>query len=49
MLFSYTENLPEKGHFPATGAAGFSRGVRLYGKQFLSVHSLSLLRLGQLS
>ena len=29
---------PCKRHFPASGTAGFSRGIRLYGKQFLSVH-----------
>ena len=38
---------PQNADFPANGAAGFSRGVRLYGKQFLSVHPPALLRLGQ--
>ena len=33
MLFRCTENPPENAIFPASGAAGSSRGVRLYGKQ----------------
>ena len=50
MLFRYTENPLETGHFDPRGSTGCCLANGVYGKQFLSVHpspALLLLTLRQ--